>query len=200
MDGSGFDFWGSQASRSSSPASAAQASLDLNTQVPAAEGFLDLGLYGAFLQSGDDELLLSGRVRGSGLPPYRPPRGREGDGWAPPLSRQLTFGGSSSASAGQGGGNSGVFLGRSSTGAGGGVLQRANSAVVAPSRHNQRTSTAARGRARGGSRGGGQRVPLPQAPRSAIRGQASDSGSFFDNSDEELEEDVEELASFGGPR
>jgi hypothetical protein len=42
-------------------------------------------------------------------------------------------------------------------------------------------------------------VPLPRAPRSAIRGQASGSGSFFDNGDEELEEDVEELASFGGP-
>jgi hypothetical protein len=37
-------------------------------------------LYGAFLQSGDDELLLSGRVRGSGLPLHRPPCGREGDG------------------------------------------------------------------------------------------------------------------------
>jgi hypothetical protein len=80
MDGGGFDLWGSQASRSSSPASAAQAGLDLNTQVPAAEAFPDLGLYGAFLQSGDDELLLSGRVRGSGLPLHRPPCGRESDG------------------------------------------------------------------------------------------------------------------------
>jgi hypothetical protein len=73
-----------------------------------------------------------------------------------------------------------MFLGGSSTGAGGGVPQRANSAVVAPSRRNQRTSTTAHGRARGG----GQRVPLPRAPRSAIRGQASGSGSSFDNGDE----------------
>jgi hypothetical protein len=34
-----------------------------------AEGFPDLGLYGAFLQSGDDDLLLFGHVRGFGLPP-----------------------------------------------------------------------------------------------------------------------------------
>jgi hypothetical protein len=92
-----------------------------------------------------------------------------------------------------------VFLGGSSTGAGGGVLQRTNSAVVTPSLRNQRTSTVARGSTRGGSRGGGQRVPLPRAPRaprSAIHGQPSDSGGSFDNGDEELEEDVEELASF----
>jgi hypothetical protein len=58
--------------------------------------------------------------------------------------------------------------------------------------HRQHTSMTARG--------GGQRVMLPRAPRSAIRGQASDSGAPFDNGDEELDKDVEELASFGGPR
>ncbi|RLN07685.1 hypothetical protein C2845_PM11G01130 [Panicum miliaceum] len=49
-------------------------------------------------------------------------------------------------------------------------------------------------------RGGdsGQRVPSPWAPWSAVRGQASGSGAPCDNGDEELEEDVEELASSGG--
>uniref|UniRef100_N1QSI1 Uncharacterized protein n=1 Tax=Aegilops tauschii TaxID=37682 RepID=N1QSI1_AEGTA len=68
MDGDGFDVWGSQPS-ASGPAT--HAGLDLNSQAPVSEGFPWLGLYGAFLQSDDDELL-PGRVRGSGLPPYRP--------------------------------------------------------------------------------------------------------------------------------
>uniref|UniRef100_A0A8R7PWM1 Uncharacterized protein n=1 Tax=Triticum urartu TaxID=4572 RepID=A0A8R7PWM1_TRIUA len=119
MDGDGFDVWGSQPS-ASGPAT--HAGLDLNSQAPVSEGFPGLGLYGAFLQSDDDEVL-PGRVRGSGLPPYRPP-----------YARRLNFGGSSAAAAGRGGGNGGVFLGGSSSGAGGGVRQRANSAAAAPSR------------------------------------------------------------------
>ena len=53
------------------------------------------------------------------------------------------------------------------------------------------------------SRGsGGQGVPLPRAPRaprSGIRGQASGSGATFDIDDEAMEDNVEELASSGGP-
>ena len=45
------------------------ADLNLNSQVPAAEGFPGLGLYGAILQDDDDELL-PGHVS----PPYCPPR------------------------------------------------------------------------------------------------------------------------------
>uniref|UniRef100_A0A8R7V8Y8 Myb/SANT-like domain-containing protein n=1 Tax=Triticum urartu TaxID=4572 RepID=A0A8R7V8Y8_TRIUA len=184
MDGDGFDVWGSQPS-ASGPAT--HAGLDLNSQAPVSEGFPGLGLYGAFLQSDDDELL-PGRVRGSGLPPYRPP-----------YARRLNFGGSSAAAAGRGGGNGGVFLGGSSSGAGGGVRQRANSAAAAPSRRNQRTGTAFSGgdvRQRANSAAA---APSRRAPRSAVRAQASGSGAPFDNGDEELEDDVEEFASSGGP-
>ncbi|RLN21960.1 hypothetical protein C2845_PM07G15110 [Panicum miliaceum] len=200
MDGGSFDIWGLQPS-TNGPAHtlAAHADLDLNSQAPAAEGFPGLGLYGAFLQSDDDDLLsgrdelLPGRVRGSGIPPYRAPRAGAGDGRvgvAQPYARQLNFGGSSSAAAGRGGGNGGVFPGGSSSGAGG---RRANSATAAPGRRSQHTNTAFRGG------GGGQCVPHPRALRSAVRGQASGSGAPFDNGDKELEEDVEELASSGGP-
>ncbi|CAN6173248.1 unnamed protein product [Urochloa humidicola] len=168
--------------------------IDLNSQ---AEEFPTLGLYGAFLQGDVDGLLPGGgRGKGSGLPPYRQPRAGEADGWATPFARQLNFGGSSSAAAGRGGGNGGMFLGGSSTGAGGGVQQRANSAAAAPSRRNQRTSMANH------HGGGGQRVPrprAPRAPRSAIRGQASGSRAPFVDGDEEMEDEVEELASSGGP-
>uniref|UniRef100_M8CYT3 Uncharacterized protein n=1 Tax=Aegilops tauschii TaxID=37682 RepID=M8CYT3_AEGTA len=57
-------------SQSSASGPATHAGVDLNSQAPASEGFPGLGLYRAFLQSDDDELL-SGCVRGSGLPPYR---------------------------------------------------------------------------------------------------------------------------------
>ncbi|RLN08388.1 hypothetical protein C2845_PM11G01150 [Panicum miliaceum] len=205
MDGGGFDVWGSQPS-ANGPAHAptAQAGPDLNSQAPAAEGFSGLGLYGAFLQSDDDDLLpgrdelLPTRDRGSGLPLYRAPRAGAGDGRAgvaQPYARQLNFGGSSLAAAGRGGGNGSVSPGGSSSGAGG---RRANSATVAPSRRSQRTNMAFRD----GGGGGGQHVPRPRAlraPRSAVRGQASGSGAPFDNGDEELEEDVEELASSAGP-
>ncbi|CAN6163046.1 unnamed protein product [Urochloa humidicola] len=168
--------------------------IDLNSQ---AEEFPTLGLYGAFLQGDVDGLLPGGgRGKGSGLPPYRQPRAGEADGWATPLARQMNFGGSSSAAAGRRGGNGGMFLGGSSTGAGGGVQQRANSAAAAPSRRNQRTSMANH------HGGGGQRVPrprAPRAPRSAIRGQASGSRAPFVDGDEEMEDEVEELASSGGP-
>ncbi|KAE8776743.1 transposon protein, putative, CACTA, En/Spm sub-class [Hordeum vulgare] len=174
MDGEGFDVWGSQPS-ASGPAT--HVGLDLNSQASASEGFLGLGLYEAFLQS-DDELL-PGRGRAAGLPPYRPPRTGPGDGWAnpsAPLARQLNFGVSSLAAAGRGGGNND-----------GGFRQRTNSTAVARGRRNQRSSR------------GGQRVPPSWAPWSAVRGQASGSGAPFDNDDEELEDDIEELASFGGP-
>uniref|UniRef100_A0A8R7UMK8 Uncharacterized protein n=1 Tax=Triticum urartu TaxID=4572 RepID=A0A8R7UMK8_TRIUA len=88
------------------------------------------------------------------------------------------------------GGSSSAGAGR---GAGGVVRQQANSAAAAPGRRNQCTGTTSRGS------GGGYRVPPPRAPRSALRGQASGSGAPFDNGDEELEDDVEELASSGGP-
>ncbi|CAN6274779.1 unnamed protein product [Urochloa humidicola] len=165
--------------------------IDLNSQ---AEAFPALGLYGALLQGDADGILPGGgRGRGSGLPPYRPPRAREADGWVTPLAHQLNFGSSSSAAAGRGGGNGGVFLGGSSTAASGGVRQRANSAAAAPRCRNQRTSMANH---RGG---GGQRVPRPRAPRSAaIRGQSSGSHVPFADGDQEMEDEVEELASSGG--
>ena len=88
MDGDGFDdLWSSQPSASGP----ARAGHDLNSQAPVAEGFPGLRLYGDFLQ-GDDVELLPGRGRGSGLPPYRPPRAGAGDAWATPASpyaRQL---------------------------------------------------------------------------------------------------------------
>ncbi|KAE8817640.1 hypothetical protein D1007_04746 [Hordeum vulgare] len=192
MDGGNFDAWGTQPSASGP---AAQADLNLNSQASASEGFPGLGLYGAFLQSDSDELL-PGRGRSSGLPPCRRPRAGAGDGLAnptPPFVRQLDFGGSSSAADGRGGGNDSLFVGGSSTRAGGGVRQRANSAAAAPGRRNQRNNTAIR------DGGGGQRVPPPRVPRSAVRGQASGYGAPFDNDDEELEDDVEELSSFRGP-
>ncbi|CAD6260798.1 unnamed protein product [Miscanthus lutarioriparius] len=155
---------------------------------------------------GNVDELLPGRVRGSGLPPYRPPQAGAGDAWATPASpyaRQLHFGGSSAAAAGRGGGNGGVFPDGSSSGAGG-VRQRVKSSGAVPGR--QRTNTALHGD--GSQRintaihgGSGQRVlrpRAPRAPRSAVRGQASGSGAPFDI-DEELEDDVEELASSGGP-
>ncbi|XP_037463539.1 uncharacterized protein LOC119335522 [Triticum dicoccoides] len=204
MDGDGLEGWGSQPSAS---CPATHADLDLNSQASPSEGFPGLGLYGAFLQS-NNEQLLPGRGRGSGLPHYRPPRAGA-DGWvnpSPSFVRQLNFGGSSSAATGRGGGNGGVFLSVSSMGPGGGsslagagrgaggvVRQRANSAAAAPGRRNQCTGTTSRGS------GGGYRIPPPRAPRSALRGQASGSGTPFDNGDEELEDDVEELASSGGP-
>ncbi|CAL5056030.1 unnamed protein product [Urochloa decumbens] len=149
---------------------------DLNSQAVSSEGFPGLDLYGAYLQ-GDDDGLLPGRGRGFGLPPYRPPRA----GGVFLGGSSTGAGGSSSAAAGRGGGNGGVFLGGSSMRARGGARQRANSAAAAPSRR------------------GGQRVPCPRAPRAPrgavppVRGQPSDNG------DEELENDVEELASSGGP-
>jgi len=206
MDGDDFDTWGSQPSANGpGQAPAGLADLDLNSQAPAAEVFPGLGLYGVVLQGNVDELL-PGHIRGSGLPPYRPPRAGAGDAWATPASpyaRQLHFGGSAAAAAGRGGGNGGVFPGGSSSGAGG-VRQRVKSSGVVPGR--QRTNTALRGD--GGQRmntairgGSGQRIlrpRAPRAPRSAVRGQASGSGAPFDI-DEELEDDVEELASSGGP-
>ena len=119
MDGDGFDLWSSQPSASGP----ARAGLDLNSQAPAAEGFPGIRLYEDFLQ-GDDVELIPGCGRGSGLPPYRPPRAGAGDAWVTPTpqhARQLLFGGSSSAAAGRGGGNGGGYTGRSSSGAGGGV-------------------------------------------------------------------------------
>jgi hypothetical protein len=169
---------------------------DLNSEASAGEGFPGLGLYGSILQ-GDDDEILPGRDRGSGLPPYRPPHAGAGDGratLAQPFARQLNFGGSSSAATSRRRGNGGVFPGGSSSGAGGSVRQRANSAATAPIRRNQRTSTTLRG-------SGGQRVPHsqpPRAPRSTVRGQPCGSGAPFDNADEELEDDAEELASSGG--
>ena len=202
MDGDGFDDWGSQTSANGparAPAAGAPAaSFDLNSEAPAGEGFPGLGLYGSILQ-GDDDEILPDRDRGSGLPPYRPPRAGAGAGdgratSAQPFARQLNFGGSSSAATGRRRGNGGVFPGGSSSGAGGSVRQRANSAATAPIRRNQRTSTALHG-------SGGQRVPRsrpPRAPRSTIRGQPSGSAAPFDNADEEMEDDAEELASSGG--
>jgi hypothetical protein len=69
MDGDGFDDWGSQTS-ANGPARAPAAGFDLNSEAPAGEGFPELGLYGSILQ-GDDDEILPGRDRGSGLPPYR---------------------------------------------------------------------------------------------------------------------------------
>ncbi|BAH93913.1 Os07g0458900 [Oryza sativa Japonica Group] len=195
MDRDGFDnlsAWASQPSASGpTTASSVGAGFDLNSQAPAAEGFPGLGMYGAFLQ-GDDDELLTGRGRGSSLPPYRPPRAGVGDGRATPnLTRQLNFGNSSSAGAGRGGGNGGAFPGGLSSGRG--VWQHSSSAATALGRRSQHSNTAVRA---GGS---GQRLPRPRAPRSAVRGQASSSDAPFNNEDEELEDDVEEFASSGGP-
>ncbi|KAF0919378.1 hypothetical protein E2562_029325 [Oryza meyeriana var. granulata] len=201
MDGDDFDnnFWGSQPSATGpAHAPAGRGGFDLNSQASAAEGFPRLQLYGDILQ-GDDNELLPARVRGSGHPPYRPPRAGAGDARATPAApyaRQLHFGGSSSAATGRGGGSGAVFPGGSSSGAGGPVRQRANSAAAAPGRRTQRTSTELRG-------SGGHRVPRYRAPRApstrAVRGQASGSGAPFDNDDAAMEDDVEELASSGGP-
>ncbi|CAD6248081.1 unnamed protein product [Miscanthus lutarioriparius] len=194
MDGDGFDdLWSSQPSASGP----ARAGLDLNSQAPAAEGFSRLRLYEDFLQ-GDDIELLPGRGRGSGLPPYCPPRAGAGDAWATPTpqhAQQLLFGGSSSAAAGRRGGNGGGYTDRSSLGAGGGVRQRANLAAAAAGRCPQCTNTASHG-------SGGQGVPLPRAPRaprSGVRGQAFGSGATFNIDDEAMEDNVEELVSSGGP-
>lgn len=161
------------------------------------EGFPGLRLRGDFLQ-GDDVELLPRRGRGSGLPPYRPPRAGAGDAWvtpAPQHAGQLLFGGSSSVAAGRGGRNGGGYTGKSSSGAGGGVRQRANSAAVAAGWRPQRTNTASHG-------SGGQGVPLPRAPRaprSGVRGQASSSDAPFNIDNEAIEDDMEELASSDGP-
>ena len=82
MDGDGFDTWGSQPSLSGPKL----ADLNLNSQAPTVEGFLGLGLYGAILQ-GDGDELLRGHVRGSGLPPYCPPRAGAMSGRRPHNSR-----------------------------------------------------------------------------------------------------------------
>ncbi|KAG8095033.1 hypothetical protein GUJ93_ZPchr0012g19935 [Zizania palustris] len=132
MDGDGFDAWDSQLSTTGP---AARVGLDLNSQALVADGFPGLVLYGAFIQ-GDDEELLPSHGMGTGLPPYRPPRARLGDARAPP-TQQLNFGGSSSVTTGHGGGNGGLSLGGSSSGAGRSVRWRANSAVVATSNRMQ---------------------------------------------------------------
>ena len=85
--GDGFDAWGSQ------PPLSELSDLDLNSQVPAAEEFPGIGLYGAVLQ-GDGVDLFSGRSMGSGLPPNRPQRAGVGDAWATPATpyaRQVNF-------------------------------------------------------------------------------------------------------------
>lgn len=90
MDKDGFDAWGSQPSLNDHGI----ADLDLNSQAPTAEGFPGLGLYRTDLQ-GDADELLPGRVRGSSLPPYRPPPARPEDVWAnpaAPYTRKLNFG------------------------------------------------------------------------------------------------------------
>ena len=56
-------------SQSAASIPATHAGVDLNLQGLVSEGFLGLGLYRAFLQSDNDELL-PGFVRGSGIPPY----------------------------------------------------------------------------------------------------------------------------------
>ncbi|KAG8070376.1 hypothetical protein GUJ93_ZPchr0006g41231 [Zizania palustris] len=78
MDGDDFDAWDSQPSATSP---AARAGLDLNSQASAADGFSGLGLYEAFIQ-GDDEELLPSHGMGIRLPPYRPPRAKAGDAMA----------------------------------------------------------------------------------------------------------------------
>lgn len=69
MDGDGFDdlnVWATRCRRA--PATASLRRLD--STPPGMEGFPGLGMYGAFLQGDNDELLTS-RGRGSSLPPYR---------------------------------------------------------------------------------------------------------------------------------
>jgi hypothetical protein len=88
MDGDGFDAWGLQPLENAP----GLADFDLNSQAAPAEEFPGLGLYG--------------RMRGAGLPPFRPPRAGARDVWATlaaPYARQLNFGGSSSAAVGRGG-------------------------------------------------------------------------------------------------
>jgi len=102
--------------------------------------------------------------------------------------------------AGHSGGNGGVFPGRSSSRADGRVRQRANSSSIALGRQctttapcgssEQRTTTTSYG-------GGGQHVPCPRVPRAPPTQTPSSSAPF--NTNEEMEHDVEELGSSGGP-
>ncbi|KAG8076788.1 hypothetical protein GUJ93_ZPchr0006g45668 [Zizania palustris] len=119
---------------------------------------------------------------GTILPSYRQPRAIAGDARVTP-TQPINFGGSSSATTGHGGGNGGLSLGGSSSGAGRGVWRRVNSATVTTGNRMQH-------------------VPRPpralRAQRSVGRGQAHVSIPPFDNGDEEEEDDVEELASSGG--
>lgn len=197
MDGDGFDdnAWASQHD--------GLGGLDLNSQAPVADEFPGLQQYGDFIQ-GDGVELPPLRGRGTGHLPYRPSRAGAGDtraNSAAPYALQLNFGASSSAAAGHGGRNGGFFPGGSSTGAGGAVRHRANSAAAAAGRRPQRANTAPRA-----PTSGGQRVPSilrPRAPRAPStrggRGQASGFGVPFDNDDEAMEDDVEELGSSGVP-
>ncbi|KAG8065682.1 hypothetical protein GUJ93_ZPchr0004g39919 [Zizania palustris] len=175
MDGDGLDAWNSQPSATSP---AARASLDLNSQASAADGFPGLGLYGSFIQ-GDDEELLPSHDMGTRLSSYRPPRAIAGDARATP-TRPMNFGGSSSMTTGHG---RGLSLGGSSSGAGRGLRRRANSFAAATGNRMQRVPRPPR---------------APRAQRSASRGQAPVSTPPFDNGDEEEGDDVEELASSGG--
>ncbi|CAL4982238.1 unnamed protein product [Urochloa decumbens] len=178
MDGDGFD------DNTWSPQHEGLGGFDLNSQAPVADEFPGLQQYGAFIQ-GDGVELPPVRARGTGNLSYRPPRP------GAPYARQLQFGGSSSAAATGGGGNGGG----SSSGAGGPVRQRANSAGAAPVRRPQRANLASRAT-------NTQRVPRHRAPRPntrAVRGQATGSMAPFDNNDAAMEDDIEELASSGGP-
>ncbi|KXG33879.1 hypothetical protein SORBI_3003G385600 [Sorghum bicolor] len=189
MDGDDFSWCSQVPGRSSS-----HDAFDLNSQVPAEEDFPGLQLYGDILR--DDSDLTPVRVRGTGLPPYRPPRVGAGDRTATPAApyaRQLQFGGSSSAAAGRGCGTS----------AGGVVRQRANSASATPGRRPQRANTVPRGstgqRIPSGPRPRGTRAPSTTTSTRAVRGQPTASSTPFFNHDAAMEDDGEELGSSGGP-
>jgi hypothetical protein len=206
MDGDGYDFFSQESAAGNTWATTANGhgggarlhggfeAFDLNSQ--AADGFPNIGEYGALLQGDADQPL--GRSRSSGLPPQPPlraprslgvpnQRARGGSGWggrAPQSVRHLNFGASSSSAASRG--EHGV---ESSIGASAGARQRVNTAPTR--RPTARSNTSQRGG--GGTRG---RVSRPPAARNAgiiIGG----SGQSF-NDDDEQTDDVEELDSIGG--
>ncbi|CAO2148280.1 unnamed protein product [Urochloa humidicola] len=154
---------------------------DLNSQASSVDGFPGMRAYQSFLQRDDAGDLNPTRAH-------------------PPMSRRLNFGSSSTAPAagvpagrGRGDGGAaawtapgaGVPTGRGRGDGGDVAQQRASTFPGLPPRRAARTA------------GGSQRGCRPRAARNAGRGQAPSTSNLYDNYEEEMEEEVEVLASSG---
>ncbi|CAN6198172.1 unnamed protein product [Urochloa humidicola] len=154
---------------------------DLNSQASSVDGFPRMRAYQSFLQRDDAGDLNPTRAH-------------------PPMSRRLNFGSSSMAPAtgvpagrGRGDGGAaawtapgaGVPTGRGRGDGGAVAQQRASTFPGLPPRRAARTA------------GGSQRRRRPRAARNAGRGQAPSTSNLYDNYEEEMEEEVEVLASSG---